>query len=58
MYSYVRQMGVSVQCVQIVMVISVSLFHKETHIFKEKSDWGTLVPWINVENGTKLGFLL
>jgi hypothetical protein len=24
----------------------------------EKSDWGTLVPRINVENGIKLGFLL
>jgi hypothetical protein len=23
-----------------------------------KSDWGTLVPRINVENGIKLGFLL
>jgi hypothetical protein len=26
--------------------------------FPEKSDWGTLVPRINVENGVKLGFLL
>jgi hypothetical protein len=26
-------------------------------LFK-KSDWGTLVPRINVENGIKLGFLL
>jgi hypothetical protein len=25
---------------------------------EEKSDWGTLVPRINVENGIKLGFLL
>jgi hypothetical protein len=24
----------------------------------KKSDWGTLVPRINVENGIKLGFLL
>jgi hypothetical protein len=24
----------------------------------QKSDWGTLVPRINVENGIKLGFLL
>jgi hypothetical protein len=27
-------------------------------ISKEKSDWGTLVPRNNVENGIKLGFLL
>jgi hypothetical protein len=25
---------------------------------KGKSDWGTLVPRLNVENGIKLGFLL
>jgi hypothetical protein len=25
---------------------------------RSKSDWGTLVPRINVENGIKLGFLL
>jgi hypothetical protein len=25
---------------------------------QQKSDWGTLVPRINVENGIKLGFLL
>jgi hypothetical protein len=24
----------------------------------KKSDWGTLVPKINVENGIKLGFLM
>jgi hypothetical protein len=26
--------------------------------FEKKSDWGTLVPRINVENGIKLGFSL
>jgi hypothetical protein len=25
---------------------------------EKKSDWGNLVPRINVENGIKLGFLL
>jgi hypothetical protein len=25
---------------------------------RRKSDWGTLVPRINVENGIKLGFLV
>jgi hypothetical protein len=27
-------------------------------IIGEKSDWETLVPRINIENGIKLGFLL
>jgi hypothetical protein len=29
----------------------------ETEVLGEKSDWGTLVPRINVENGIKIGFL-
>jgi hypothetical protein len=27
-------------------------------ILRTKTDWGNLVPRINVENGIKLGFLL
>jgi hypothetical protein len=39
--------------------IPYNYFYK-SYSFREygKSDWGTLVPRINVENGIKLGFLL
>jgi hypothetical protein len=36
------------------------IFRRTLHTQKEKkeSDWGTLVPRINVKNSIKLGFLL
>jgi hypothetical protein len=34
------------------------LFYVNIKSYFEKSDWGTLVPRIDVENGIKLGFVL
>jgi hypothetical protein len=40
------------------VLFPVDSFVKSCRFLGKKSDWGTLVPRIKIENGIKLGFLL